>query len=174
MRRFESHSLPDPSLMEELGRLHPDVTCWNLLSKSSRLSTGINFAQRHGPWSRLFEDTGLVMIAAHFGSRIRIDLLVDADQDRGEEFLAQKEEFFLQAFVGDVSSEVASSQVTSSQVASGQDMLTPKQPRLRDVLIKPDRVEASLVLSHREFLAWREREISHNQAFRVVRGTPGD
>jgi hypothetical protein len=162
MQRYDSHSLPDPVLVERLARLRTDVTSWNvLLPPAAQSKKEMGFVQPHGAWSRLLGGADLVIVGTHFGSKIRMDVLVDDAKGRGASYFAEKAEYFAEAFTGEASNH--------------DDLSASGQPLLRDLLVKDDGMRASIVLSHKQFYAWRDRETSRNLAFlQAAHGTPGD
>ena len=161
LQRYDSHYLPDPALVQRLARLRPDVTSWNVLLPPSKSKREMGFVQPHGAWSQLLDGADLVIVGTHFGSRIRMDLLVDDGKGRGTAYFAEKAGYFVEVFSG--------------EAANHGDSSPREQPRLRDLLIEEDRMQGSIVLSEKQFYAWRNREVSHNQAFlQAAHGTPGD
>ncbi len=161
MQRYDSHYLPDPALVERLARLRSDVTSWNVFLPLSKTKNEIGFVQPHGAWSQLLDGAELVIVGTHFGSKIRMDVLVDDGKGRGAAYFAEKAAFFTEAFSGDGSNH--------------GDLSAREQPRLRDLVVGEDRMQGSIVLSQKQFYAWRDREISRNLAFlQAAHGTPGD
>jgi hypothetical protein len=161
MQRYASHYLADPALAGRLARLRPDVTSWNVLLPPSKSKKKIGFVQPHGAWSRLLEGADLVIVGTHFGSKIRLDVVVDDGGGRGAAYFAAKAQCFAEAFSGE---------------ASNRDGLPAREePRMRDLLLEEDRMQGSIVLSHQQFYAWRDQELSLNLAFlQAAHGTPGD
>jgi hypothetical protein len=161
MERYVSHYLPDPVLAGRVALLRDDVTSWNVILPPSKTRQELAFTQSQGAWSRLFDDADLVIVGTHFGSKIRMDVLVDDRKRRGPAYFAAKAEYFSEAF-GDTP-------------PSHQELSRKEQPRLRDLQVGEDRMQGSVVLSHQQFYAWREREISRNLAFLLAaRGTQGE
>lgn len=161
MQRYDGHYLADPALAEGLARLRPDVTSWNVLLPPAKLKKEIGFVQPHGAWSQLLEGAELVIVGTHFGSKIRLDVLVDEGEGRGAAYSAEKARCFAEVFSGE---------------ASNRDGLPAREePRMRDLVIEEDRMQGSIVLSHQQFYKWKDREASRNQAFlQTAHGTPGD
>jgi hypothetical protein len=161
MQRYDSHYLPDPALVERLARLRSDVTSWNVLLPPSKSKNEVGFVQPQGAWSHLLDGADLVIVGTHFGSKIRMDVLVDDRKGRGAAYFADKAGYFAEAF--------------SSHASNHDDPFAREQPHLRDLLVEEDRMQGSLVLSRQQFYAWRNREISRNLAFlQAAHGTPGD
>jgi hypothetical protein len=161
MQRYDSHSLPDPALVERLSRLRSDVTSWNVLLPSSQSKKWAGFVLSYGAWSHLLDGADLVIVGTHFGSKIRLDVLVDDRKGRGAAYFADKAGYFAGAFRKDERSR--------------GDLSVRGQPGLRDLLVEEDCMQGSIVLSRQQFYAWRDREISRNLAFlQAAQGTPGD
>ncbi len=110
LQRYDSHYLPDPVLAERLARLRPDVTSWNVLLPPSKSKKEMGFVQPHGAWSQLLDDADLVIVGTHFGSKIRMDVLVDDGKGRGAVYFAEKAGYF-----ADVFSSQASTMMTPLQ-----------------------------------------------------------
>jgi hypothetical protein len=161
LQRYDGHYLPDPALAERLARLRPDVTSWNVLLPPPKSKREMGFVQPHGAWSQLLDGADLVIVGTHFGSKIRMDVLVDDGKGRGAVYFAEKAGYFADVF--------------SSEASHHDDSSPGEPPRLRDLLIEEDRMHGSIVLSEKQFYAWRSREASHNQAFlQAAHGMAGD
>jgi hypothetical protein len=160
MQRYDGHFFPDPALVERLARLRPDVTSWNVLLPPTGWKREMGLVQPQGAWSHLLDGADLVIVGTHFGSKIRMDVLVDDEKGRGAAYFADKAEYFAEAFSGE---------------ASNRGDLSAKGRVLRDLLIEVDRMRASVVLSHQQFYAWRDRETSRNLAvLQAAHGAPGN
>jgi hypothetical protein len=161
MQRHDRDYLADPALSERLARLRSDVTSWNVLLPPAKSKKEIGFMQPQGAWSHLLDGADLVIVGTHFGSKIRMDFVVDDGKSRGAAYFAGKAGFFAEAF--------------SCEDSNHGDPSAWEQPRMRDLVVGEDRMQGSLVLSQKQFYAWRDREISRNQAFlQAAHGTPGD
>jgi hypothetical protein len=160
LQRYAGHYLPDPALAERLARLRSDITSWNVLLPHSKTKE-MGFVQPHGAWSQLLDGADLVIVGTHFGSRIRMDILVDDGKGRGTAYFAEKAEYFAAVFSGEASNR--------------GDLSRREQPELRDLRVEEDRMQGSIVLSQKQFYAWRGREVGRNLAFlQAAHGTPGD
>jgi hypothetical protein len=160
LQRYEGHYLPDPALAERLARLRSDITSWNVLLPPSK-TKGMAFVQPRGAWSQLLDGADLVIVGTHFGSKIRMDVLVDDGKGRGSAYFAEKAGCFAAVFSGEASNR--------------GDFSRREQPELRDLLVEEDHMQGSIVLSQKQFYAWRGREVSRNLAYlQAAHGTPGD
>ncbi len=161
LQRYDGHYLPDPALAERLARLRSDITSWNVILPPSKTKKDVGFVQPHGAWSQLLDGADLVIVGTHFGSKIRMDVLVDDGKGRGAAYLAEKAGCFAAVFSGEASNR--------------GDLSAREQPELRDLLVKEDRMQGSIVLSPKQFYAWRGREVSRNLAFlQAAHATRGD
>jgi hypothetical protein len=91
-----------------------------------------------------------------------MDVLVDDGKGRGAVYFAEKAGYFADVF--------------SSEASHHHDDSSPREPpRLRDLRIEEDRIHGSIILSEKQFYAWRSREASYNQAFlQAAHGAAGD
>lgn len=161
LQRYVGHYLPDPSLAPRLARLRSDVTSWNVLLPPSKTREEMGSVQPHGAWSQLLDGADLVILGTHFGTKIRMDVLVNDSRGRGAAYFAEKAGYFAAVF--------------NIEASHRGDLSAREQPELRDLLVEDDRMQGSIVLSQKQFYAWRGREVSRNLAFlQSARGTPGD
>jgi len=141
IRRNAEHAVADSVLEERLSLLRPDVHSWNVLVESRKIRTRIDFAQPHSAWAQLQQGADVLMVAARFGSKIRVDFSIHADAAQGAGFFARKAEVFTDALAE------AEPEVKSSQWA---------ERRLQHFALEPNRVQGSVEMSAREFEAWCE------------------
>jgi hypothetical protein len=161
LQRYGGHYLADPALAERLSRLRSDITSWNVLLPPSKTKKDMGFVQPHGAWSQLLDGADLVIVGTHFGSKIRMDVVVDDGKSRGAAYFTEKAGYFAAVF--------------SVEASSRGDLSAREQPELRDLRVEKDRMQGSIVLSPKQFYAWRGREVSRNLAFlQAAHGTPGD
>ena len=142
MQRYAQHAVPDSAQEERLTLLRPDVTSWNVLAVSRMAARNILFGQEDSPWADLQRDTDVLMVAARFGSKVRIDFSIDTDARRGADFFTRKAEFFHDALKSSPPSKTTSPE-------------TGKR-RWANLLLEPNRVQGSVELSSEQFEAWRQ------------------
>ncbi len=140
--RYAEHSLPDPILQERLALLRHDVTSWNVLAVSRMAANHILFAQQHSPWAELQRNTDVLMVAARFGSKIRIDFSVAATAAESPDFFTRKAAFFADALKVEPNPEPTA--------------LIDVPRRLANFSVESSRVQGSVELSSKEFEAWCE------------------
>src|SRR5947209_3548827 len=142
LRRYAEHAVPDSVLEERLSLLRRDVTSWNLLAGSAKSQKNISFAQPRGAWAQLQEDADVLMVAARFGTRIRVDFSIHADAGHDREFFARKAAFFADALAGGRNPQPA--------------IREKAQPGLENFSVESNRVEGSVHMSRNEFASWCE------------------
>jgi len=143
LRRYAQHAATDSVLEERLSLLRRDVTSWNVLVNSAKSQTNINFEQPHGAWAQLQQDADVLMVAARFGSKIRVDFSIHANAERGPEFFTRKAGFFTDALLSDPKTKGSS----SGEAHRG----------LENFFLEPNRVQGSVYLSSKQFAAWCEQ-----------------
>ncbi len=138
--RYASHALPDSILEQRLSQLRPDVTSWNVLVALPKFVPTISFAQPRSAWAQLQEGADVLMVAARFGTKIRVDFLLNASPELGPAFFDQKAALFLSAFAHELPHEAAS----------------PNAPeaRLQSLSVESNRVQGSIELSDKQFELW--------------------
>jgi len=143
MRRYAQHAVTDPVLGERLSLLRRDVTSWNLLVSPAKSQKNIRFGQPHSAWAQLQQDTDVLMVAARFGPKIRVDFSIHANAERGPEFFTRKVGFFTNALLSGPKPEASS----------------PKEShrRLENFSLEPNRVQGSVYLSSKQYAAWCEQ-----------------
>ena len=141
MHRYADHSVLDSVLEERLSLLRPDVTSWNLLAVSRLTAENILFGLPHTPWADLQRDTDVLMVAARFGSKMRIDFVLGADSEQGADFFMRKAEFF-----------------TAALKSGQQSQTAPFEPGRRpaNLSLEVNRVHGSVELSSKQFEGWWE------------------
>ena len=139
IRRYADHAVPDSVLEERLTLLRPDVTSWNVLVGAQESTHPISFAQPHSAWAELQQDADVLMVAARFGSKIRVDFSIHANSGHGREFFTRKAEVFTVA-LADPLSDAKSAE--------------PPERQLQDFVLEANRVQGSVELSNKEFGAW--------------------
>lgn len=141
LRRHAAHALPDPILEERLSLLRRDVTSWNMLLSSPANAKNVSFRQPKSAWAQLQQDADVMMIAARFGPKIRIDFSIHADSSRGREFFARKAEFFTSAL--------------GTRPGDNATAANSKR-RLANFSLESNRVQGSVEMSSRQFDVWCE------------------
>ena len=119
--------------------MRPDVSSWNVLVPPPQTARKLSFGRPYSAWAQLQEDADVLMVAARFGSKIRIDFSVHADSGHGQEFFNRKAGFFTHA-LGTGPNPGA----TSPQDAPF---------RLQNFSVEPNRVQGSVELTNSEFEA---------------------
>ncbi len=140
LRRAADHAVPDSILEERLSLLRRDVTSWNVLAGSPTSAENVTFMQPRGAWAQLQQDADVLMVAARFGTKIRIDFSIHADASRGPEFFARKAGFFASAL----------------GTGAAQDSAASDRPerRLTNFSLEANRVQGSVEMSMEQFEAW--------------------
>ena len=108
MRRYAQHAVPDSILEQRLSLLRRDVTTWNILDGSKKSQRNFSFAQPHSAWAKLQQGADVLMVAARFGSKIRVDFFVYTDATHGPEFFARKAGLFAGALMAGPTPEATS------------------------------------------------------------------
>lgn len=148
LNRFEHRVPADPALINRLILFNPDVSCWNLMTSMPKTSQDV-FLDSLGPWSTVFEDAELLMVGVHADSNVRVDLSV----------------------ITAGGSERADSQGKVTQFAQIFGTFVREGDRkrgLRNLEVKKDRIQASILLSGKDFIAWSTGQSSHNNELRDV------
>jgi hypothetical protein len=171
LRRYADYALPDPILEQRLTLLRPDVSSWNVLVPPRKTTNNLSFGRPYSVWAQLQEDAEVLMVAARFGSKIRIDFSVHADSRHGPEFFTRKAGFFTDALGTRPNPDAtSSSEATSSpEATSSQDA----QRRLLNFSQEPNRVQGSVELTSSEFDAWCEHLVMV-RAFAVPSAASGN
>jgi len=159
LRRYDQHAVTDSLLEERLSLLRRDVTSWNVLVGSARNEKNINFAQPQSAWAQLQQDTEVLMVAARFGSKIRVDFSIHANAERGPEFFTRKAGLFAGALLNKPNPETASPEEAMH--------------RLENFSLEPNRVQGSVKLSPGQFAGWCEH-LYRVRASVVPASTNGD
>ena len=140
LRRYADHAVPDSVLEERLSLMRPDVNSWNVLARSQKKETHIDFSLPHSAWAQLQRDADILMVGARFGHKIRVDFSIHADADHGSDFFVRKAEVF-----------------TDALGQPGTKPAKPMERRLRDFAMESNRVKGSVEMSARQFEAWCEQ-----------------
>ena len=159
LERYADHAVPDSVLEERLSLLRPDVTSWNVLSRSPKIAYPFTFAEPHSAWAELQHDTDLLMIGARFGSKVRIDFSLHSRSERNEEFFSRKASFFTNTMVAGPDREPMAQAALQRQV--------------EQFSIGANHVQGSVELSSKQFEAWCE-QISRIQLPSGVLATGGN
>jgi hypothetical protein len=140
VRRNAQHAVADAVLEGRLSLLRRDVTSWNILVGSGSRQKNIKFRQAYTEWAQLQEDADVLMVAARFGSKVRVDFWIHAEGDRRPDFFAEKAGFFSEALMNGLNASARSPQEA--------------QRRLQDFSVESNRVKGSMELSNSEFSQW--------------------
>ena len=135
--RYVNHADIDMILRERLAQLPREVSSWNVLSSMSSSPTQYRASLSSSPWEKFFEGAKVMIVGAHFGSKIHLHFSLHASEDRGADFFAQKPRFFAEVF--------APERTGSS-----------RPPRLQELEIAPGSVQGSIELSGKQFDAWSD------------------
>ena len=140
LHRYATHADIDMPLRERLTQLRRDVGSWNVLVTSPKDFSGYTVAKSSSPWARLMKDAEVLMVAVRFGPKVRVDFSLHAN-DGGTEFLTEKASTFVDVF------------------ATGPEIQpdSPRQRRLGNVTVEPNRVQASIEMPARQFDRWIEQ-----------------
>jgi hypothetical protein len=140
LHRYTTHADIDMPLMERLSQLHQDVTSWNVLVPSSKSEKGLIVTRQDSALTRLIEGAEVLMVGTSFGPRIRVDFSLNAPGDRETVFFKQKATSFAEAFAKQPNDQSRSRQ--------------PSPGRRPSFSFEPDRMQASIELSSKEFDEW--------------------
>ena len=133
IRRYASHANADMILRERLSVLRSDVSSWNVLVGVPRGVKG--FLLHPGSrWRPLLEDADVLMIAARFGPKVRVDFSVHAPENRGGDFFRNKANSFAAVF----------------------ELQRPHSP-LRNLLYETNHVQGSIEMSMEQFESWGDQ-----------------
>jgi hypothetical protein len=137
LRRYTDHADIDMPLMERLSQLRRDVSSWNVIVSAPKPDEKV-IVRSASPWNRLLLDSEVLMVAARFGQKVRIDFSVFADGKHGAEFLSQKAEFFAEVFKDDVPRDL-------------------RKWRMANVQFEAGRVQGSIEMPKKQFEMWSEQ-----------------
>jgi hypothetical protein len=149
LRRYVTQAEADSALMQRLKLLRPDIRSWNVLVSLHKLIPNFKAAGPQSDWSRLLEDMDLLLVGAHFGSRIRIDFSLNAGSDRETAYFGRKADLLKAMF-------------TLETVPPGELPQQP-QPQLENLVAARNEVRGSVELSDKQFTEWMARQ-SHARA----------
>ncbi len=151
LRRYVAHSEADPALMQRLKWLQPDISSWNVLVSLQKLVPNVKTAGAQSDWSRLLEDADVVLVGAHFGSRIRVDFSVNAGRDRETAYFERKAVLLKGLF--------------TPETVQLEDLPQQPQAQLESLLVAHGAMQGSVVFSDKQFLDW----IAHTGRVRAPR-----
>lgn len=140
LHRFLTHADVDMPLMERLTQLDPDISSWNVLVSRPTAGVVYTVSQPASPWARLLKDADVLMIGAHFGSKVRIDFSLHARCDQGAEFLEQKAASFAEVFAAKPPHPSRSSRAPQHEKDNSS--------------LEPNHAQGSIELSLKEFQVW--------------------
>jgi hypothetical protein len=140
LRRYFEHAVPDSALEERLRLLRRDVSSWNVLVPSAKNQSNLQFAQPRSAWAQLQQDADVLMVAARFGSSIRVDFSIYTAADRGPEFFTRKAGLFTDALMDGTSQSPGSS--------------PESKRRIQNLSVESNRVQGSMELSMKQYSAW--------------------
>jgi hypothetical protein len=149
LRRLVTHAEADSVLIERLTPFRPDITSWNLIVSMQTLLPNFKPASPHSVWAHLLEGADVLLVGAHFGSRIRVDFFVNAGNDRETAFLNRKADLFRDMFMPET-------------VQQGELSQRP-QPQLENLSVERNEVQGSIQLSDKQFGDWIAH-LGHPQA----------
>lgn len=145
VNRFENRASPDPVLMKRLSLFRRDVDSWNVLMSMPGLRQSV-FLQANGALSALFDGAELMMVAVHYESKVRVDLMMLVGTEQGSVDLKQKAAQFGRAF--------------SQEVTRDND----HSPQLKDLRVEENHVRVSILLSKDDFSLWKTGQMSRDKA----------
>lgn len=137
LHRYFNHADSDMILRERLSQLPREVTSWNVLSSVTWSPTEYRAASPSSPWQKVFEGASVMIVGAHFGSKIHLHFSLHASESHGMDFFVQKSRFFAEVF--------------APERTGGS-----RPPRLHEVEIAADRVQGSIELSKEQFDTWSD------------------
>ena len=139
LQRYQTHAVADSILDERLSQLRSDVNSWNVLVAAPDAPRNLVFARAHSEWARVMEGADVLMVAAHFGLKVRVDFSLHARDDRGAAYFTEKAAQFSEVFVltPDDSSPTA---IPAS--------------RVENVAVETGHVSGSIALSQKQFKDW--------------------
>jgi hypothetical protein len=81
--RFAAGEPAEARLVEQLGRLHPDVNSWNVLFMTpDMLVRHVAAGQSNAPWVQLLTGADELALGIHYGGRARIDFAIRTTDGR--------------------------------------------------------------------------------------------
>lgn len=160
LQRYVDHAVPDAVLEERLSLLRPDVTSWNVMTHSPGNGNGFSFARPHSAFAELQQGTDLLMIGAHFGSKVRIDFSLHGRAGTDADFFTRKAAFFTDAMIAGPDHEPAAR--------------PESQHRIERVSVGDDHVQGSVELSKQKFEAWCEQFSTRPPLPSVPLASPGN
>lgn len=137
LNRYSIRADTDMILRERLSQLPPDVSSWNVLSSLPKTPTKYRASLPSSPWAKFFDGANVMIVGAHFGSKIHVHFCLHADADQGTEFFAKKSRFFAEVF--------------APERTGGS-----RPPHLGAIEVNFDRVQGSIELSRKQFDAWSD------------------
>ena len=142
--RFQNRAAPDDALLDLLTKFNADVDTWSVMRPLPKIPQN-EMLDSHSLWTDLFERAEVRMLAVHSGSKFRVDATIQTSP--GSEFpeLTIKAVQFGQIFLGGGLSREESLK------------------RVRIEGMKEHWMRASIVLSSAELLAWKSKQLHHNQ-----------
>ena len=146
--RFHNHSSSDPLLMQRLALFRRDVNGWNVLTSVHQFTQTLMLFS-HSAWHYLFEDADLLLVGTQNGSKVRVDFLLNPDNERGAVNLKLKASQFGQVF--------------ALGTAHGDASPHWQEPPLKNVLVETNRVQASIELSNEQFIEWNAAQVQRKR-----------
>ena len=137
LHRYRTNAETDMALRQRLSQLHSDLSAWNVLVSSNAGTKNI-FMHSGSRWESLVDDAEILLVGARFGPTVRVDFMLTAGRDRGQEFYSQKADSFSQVFASVTSADSQERSPTKMSVGT-------------------DRVKGSIQLSRRQFALWGEQ-----------------
>lgn len=137
LSRYAAHADIDMPLMERLSQLHRDVSSWNVIVSAPKADEKV-IVRSASSWNRLLLDSEVLMVAARFGPKVRIDFSVHANGEHGAEFFNQKAEFFAEVFRDEVPRDI-------------------RKWRMANVQLDAGRVQGSVEMSKKQFEMWSDQ-----------------
>jgi hypothetical protein len=143
VRRFENRAVPEPALVKHLALLRHDVDSWNLIMALRFPATSV-FLQPTSPWSGLFDHAEYLLVSTSFDAKIRVDLLLQIKDEKRSVDLNQRAVQFSRAFAPDGSGDGS------------------RPPEIKNLQVEQNEVRASIVLSNKEFVDWKNGQVRRN------------
>ena len=141
--RFENRAVPDPALLKQLALFRHDVDSWNLI-KSLPFPASSIFLQPLSPWSEIFDRAEYLMVSTSFDTKVRVDFLVKVQEEKGQAGLNERASQFSRAF------------------AQGTADVDGRLPELKNLQVDQNGIKASVILSSKEFVAWKSNQMLRN------------
>ena len=140
LRRAMTHAEPDSELIGRLTPFRPDITSWNVIVSMETLFPNFKPGAPHSVWAHLLDEADVLLVGAHFGSRIRVDFIVSAGSGRETSFLTHKADLFRDMFTPETGQQ--------GELSQGP------QPQLENVSVERNQVQGSIQLSEKQFGDW--------------------